>query len=179
MATLSWNIKLLGNLTSEDFSIWKEVAKIPSCYNFTITDSANGWAELPGLQESSLPIPEDKNTIIITGKDAYNLFEPYCFADHKCVMNTESSNFRTGTRILSTMMSSDGLLERHVIETLSSKIDMGTWMKKYYPEAAPILNAAGKYTDESGYLDNSDESVILENAICKYILHSLGIYKIR
>ena len=177
MATLNWNIKLLGNITSEDFSVWKEVAKIPSCYNFTITESENGWGEHPGFEEASIPIPEDENTIIISGKDAYNLFEPYCFAGHKCVMNTESTNFRTGTQILSLMMASDGLLDRSVIETLSAKIDMDKWMRKYHPEAAPILNAAGKYTDPSGLLDNSDEAVVLENAICKYVLHSLGICK--
>jgi hypothetical protein len=178
MATLNWNIKLLGNLTPRDFTVWKDAAKIPECYNFTITDSASGWGEYPGEKETSLPIPEEENTVIITGKDTYNLFEPYCFAGHKCVMNTEASDYRTGTKILSTIMASDGLLDKDVIETIASKVDMTTWIKKNYPEAVPCCDDMESCIDPAtGYLNDTDNAVKLENAICKYVLNSLGICK--
>lgn len=178
MATLNWSIKLLANLTPSDFSVWKDAAKIPSCYNFTVTNSADGWGEYPGEKEATIPIPDEGNTLIITGKDQYNLFSPYCFENHRCVMNTEASDYRTGTKILSTMMTSDGLLDKSVIEAITGKVDMNTWIKKNYPEAASCLNDMNGCTDPiTGYLNDTDNSVKLENAICKYILSSLGICK--
>lgn len=178
MTTLAWNVKLLGNLTPQDFSVWKAAAKIPECYTFNITSSADGWGEYPELQEGTIPIPDEENTIIITGKDQYNLFEPYCFAGHKCVMNTENGDFETGTKILSTIMTSDGLLDKSVIEAISDKVDMDIWIKTYYPEAAPCLNNMSNCVDPvTGYLNSTGDAVRLENAIDKYILSSLGICK--
>lgn len=176
--TLSWKIKLLGNLTPSDFAIWKSAAKIPECYVFEITSSADGWGEYPWEKEATIPIPDDGNTLIITGKDQYNLFEPYCFENHKCVMNTENSDYATGTKILSTIMASDGLLDKSVIETITGKVDMNAWIKKNYPEAAPCLNDMNGCTDPvTGYLNNTENAIKLENAICKYVLSSLGICK--
>jgi len=178
MATLKWNIKLLGNLTPTDFAVWKAAAKIPECYVFEITDNASGWGDYPQFQEASIPIPEEENTIIITGKDKYDLFEPYCFAGHKCVMNTEDSDYRTGTKLLSTMLTSDGLLESGVIESISGKVDMTVWIKKNYPEAARCLANMDACTDPTtGYLNDTDDAVKLTNAMCKYILSSLGVCK--
>jgi hypothetical protein len=180
MATLNWNVKLLGNLTDRDFSIWKSAAKIPECYNFIITSSADGWGEYPWEKEATIPIPDEGNTLLIVGKDQYNLFSPYCFGNHKCVMNTETSDYATGTKILSTMMSSDGLLERNVIEAITSKVDMVAWIKKNYPEAAPCCNNMNECVDAAtGYLNDTDNAIKLENAICKYVLHSLGICKLK
>lgn len=178
MATLNWNVKLLGNLTPSDFTVWKDTAKIPGCYNFTVTNSADGWGEYPGEKEASIPIPDEGNTIIVTGKDAYDLFEPYCFADHKCVMNTEQTDFETGTRILSTIMSSDGLLDKNVIEAITNKIDMREWIKLNYPEATPCLDKISQCTDPAtGYLNGTPDAIKLENAMCKYVLSALGICK--
>lgn len=178
MATLAWNVKLLGNLTPQDFSVWKAAAKIPECYTFNITSSADGWGEYPELQEGTIPIPDEENTIIITGKDQYNLFEPYCFAGHKCVMNTEPDDYATGTKILSTIMTSDDLLDKGVIEAIADKVDMNTWIRRYYPEAAPCLNNMSDCVDPAtGYLNSTVDAVKLENAIDKYILSSLGICK--
>jgi hypothetical protein len=176
MATLAWNVKLLGNLTPQDFSVWKAAAKIPECYTFNITSSADGWGEYPELQEGTVPIPNDDNTIIIVGKDQYNLFEPYCFAGHKCVMNTEPDDYATGTKILSTIMTSDGMLDKSVIDAITDKIDMDAWIRKYAPEAAHCLDNMSVCTDPTtGYLNSTGDAVKLENAIDKYILSSLGV----
>jgi len=176
MATLQWNVKLLGNLTPQDFSIWKAVAKIPECYVFNITSSADGWGEYPELQEGTIPIPDEGNTIIIVGKDRYNLFEPYCYPGHKCIMNTEPDDYATGTKILSTIMSSDGMLDKSVIEAIADKIDMDTWIRANAPEAAHCLDNMSSCIDPAtGTLNPTGDAVHLENAICKYILSSLGI----
>lgn len=178
MATLAWNVKLLGNLTPQDFSVWKSAAKIPECYTFNITSSADGWGEYPELQEGTIPIPDEENTIIIVGKDRYNLFEPYCYSGHKCIMNTEPDDYATGTKILSTIMSSDGMLDRSVIETISDKIDMNTWIRANAPEAAHCLDNMSACTDPvTGTLNTTGDAVKLQNAICKYILSSLGVCK--
>ena len=176
MATLHWNVKLLGNLTPRDFSVWKEAAKIPSCYTFTVTDSVSGWGEYPGLQEASVPIPNEDNTILIVGKDQYNLFEPICFLGHKCVMNTERDDFATGTKILTMMLTSDGLLDHNVVGAVTDKVDMDAWIRKYAPEAAHCLGNMSTCADPvTGQLNSTADAVKLENAIDKYILSSLGI----
>jgi len=178
MTTLKWNVKLLGNFSKQDFSVWVAAAKIPECYVFNITDSADGWGEYPELQEGTIPIPDEGNTLIITGKDKYDLFEPYCFEGHKCVMNAENGEFETGTKILSTIMTSDGLLDRETIESISNKLDMGMWIKKNYPEAAHCLDKMSECVDPvTGYLNSTGDAVKLENAICKYVLSSLDICK--
>jgi len=178
MATLNWNVKLLGNLTQSDFTVWKDAAKIPGCYNFTVTNSADGWGEYPGEKEATIPIPDEGNTIIITGKDQYDLFSPYCFADHKCVMNTEQTDFETGTRILSTIMTSDGLLDRGVIESIANKIDMREWIRLNYPEATQCLDKLPQCVDPAtGTLNGTPDAIKLENAVCKYVLSALGICK--
>jgi hypothetical protein len=178
MPTLNWNVKLLGNLQKQDFSVWISAAKIPGCYTFTVTNSADGWGLYPWEKESTIPIPDEGNTLIITGKDQYDLFEPYCFENHKCVMNTEISDYRTGTKILSTIMTSDGLLDKNVIESITDKVDMNTWIKKNHPEAIPCLSNMASCTDPTtGYLNDTDNAVKLENAICKYVLSSLNICK--
>ena len=178
MATLDWSVKLLGNLTPQDFSVWKAAAKIPECYTFNITSNVDGWGEYPELQEGTIPIPDEENTLIIVGKDQYNLFEPYCYHGNKCIMNTEPDDYATGTKILSTIMSSDGLLDKSVIEAISDKVDMNAWIKTYYPEAAHCLNNMQACVDPvTGYLNTTGDAVRLENAICKYILSSLGICK--
>lgn len=175
---LNWSIKLLGNLTPQDFTVWKDAAKIPSCYVFTITNSADGWGEYPGEKGVSVPIPEDDNTIIIVGKDQYNLFDPICFLGHKCVMNTEQTDFETGTRILSTIMTSDGLLDKNVIESIANKIDMREWIRLNYPEATQCLDKLPQCIDPTtGTLNGTPDAVKLENAVCKYVLSALGICK--
>lgn len=178
MATLNWNVKLLGGLVPRDFSTWCAVAKIPSCYVFNVTNSADGWGEYPGLQEGTIPIPDEENTIIIVGKDRYNLFSSYCYQGHKCIVSTESDDFATGTAILTTIMSSDGLLNRDVIDAIADKVDMNTWIRKNYPEAAPCLDNISACTDPAtGDLNATGDAVKLQNAICKYILSSLGVCK--
>ncbi|HPE06118.1 MAG TPA: hypothetical protein PLW50_00155 [Smithellaceae bacterium] len=187
MATLNWNVKLLGNLSARDFAVWKEVAGIPSCYVFEVSDGSSAGCSTTGKDEkcntctnligTGAPIPEEDNTIIVAGRDDYNLFEPYCFEGHKITMNTEFSDYNTGTRMLSLMMNTDGLLDKDVIETLQQKVDMTKWIKENHKEAAAFIDDIDKYTDGGGYLNDSNEAVILENAICKYVLTTLGIYK--
>jgi deoxycytidylate deaminase len=187
MTTLDWNVKLLGNLSARDFAVWKEVAGIPSCYVFNVSDGSTAGCSTTSQGENcatrtnltgvGAPIPDEDNTIIVAGRDDYNLFEPYCFEGHKITMNTEFSDYNTGTRMLSLMMNTDGLLDKGIIETLQQKVDMTKWIKKNHKEAAAIIDSMDKYTDSEGYLDDSNEAVILENAICKYVLATLGIYK--
>jgi len=178
MTTLKWSIKLLGNLTDRDFVIWKAAAKIPECYVFEITSSADGWGEYPGMKEATIPIPDEGNTLLIVGKDHYNLFEPYCFPDHKCVINADVNDFKTGTLILSTIMTSDGLLDKSVIEAITGKVDMASWIKKYYPAASPCFDDMDACIDPAtGCLNDTDNAVKLSNAICKYVLSSLGVCK--
>jgi hypothetical protein len=173
---LTWNVRLLGNLTKQDFATWCAVAKIPSCYIFNVTNSADGWGEYPELQEGTIPIPDAENTLIIVGKDRYNLFSSYCYQGHKCIMNTESDDYATGTAILTTIMSSDGMLDASVIESIADKVDMNTWIRKYAPDAAHCLDNMSACTDPvTGTLNTTGDAVKLQNAICKYILSSLGI----
>ena len=176
MTTLNWNVKLLGGLVPSDFSVWKAVAKIPECYNFTVTDSESGWAHYLDENGVNLPIPDEGNTLVITGGDPGDMFEPMCFPNHKCIMATESTDLATGTKILTTLMTSDGLLDDGVIGVLNTHVDMVAWIKRHAPEAMSCMNNISACTDPiTGRLNDSEDALHFENAVCRYVLSTLGL----
>jgi hypothetical protein len=179
MATLAWNIKLLGNLTERDFIAWKTAANIPSIYSFDVTTqdmktNPSYWDD--EHQESTLLAPETDNTIVITGREGVVDFDPYCYAGSRCVMMAQKDDFTTGTEVFALMLTCDGLLSRDVLDKIMNTVDLGEWIKKYQPSALAAYNNRSTLVGIDGYIDEeSPEGEKLKNAICQYVVKVLAL----
>jgi hypothetical protein len=179
MATLAWNIKLLGNLTERDFNTWRTSAKIPTIYNFDVTTQdmktdSSYWDT--NQEDSPVPIPEESNTIIITGREGNVDFTPYCYSGNRCLMMAQPDDFTTGTEIFALMLTCDGLLDRDILNKVMDNVDLGTWIQKYQPDAVSAYNNRSTLVGVDGYIDDGNpEGEKLKNAICQYVVKVLGL----
>jgi hypothetical protein len=181
MATLAWNIKLLGNLTERDFLAWKTAAKIPSVYNFNVSVQDKGreqsyWED--EHQPTTVIVPGEDNTIVVVGREGGTDFEPLCFAGNRCTMFAQKDDFTTGTELLALMLTCDGLLDRGVLNKVMDNVDLGEWIKKNQPDALDAYNHRDTLIGADGYIDESNaEGEKLKNAMCQYVVKVLGLGK--
>lgn len=179
MATLAWNIKLLGNLTARDFETWRVDAKIPAVYHFNVTSQdANREQSYwdTERQEATSIVPGGDNTIIISGNEGVVEFEPYCYAGNRCVMMSHKDCFRTGTDLFALILTSDGLLDPSVLNKLMDTVDLGTWIKKHQPDALDAYNHRTDLIAPDGFIDDSTpDGEKLKNAVCQYVVKVLEL----
>jgi hypothetical protein len=176
MATLAWNINLLGGITKDDFEAWRVAAKIPPVYNFNVIEGN----KVPDYWDNSnitQTFPEVDNTIIITGYEAGVDFDPYCYAGNRCTMMAEKNDaFATGTEVFALMLTCDGLLSADTLNKLMDNVDFGAWVKNNFPERYPIYNNRTALIGSNGYIDEDNpDGEKLKNTICQYVVKVLGL----
>ncbi len=196
MATLHWNVKLLGGLTQKDFEAWTSAANIPTCYDFSVvttapprytyTDEPQPYLS-PSLQGTTQNVPEDESTIVITGRSItpFTYEDPYCYDGHRCVLMADPDDFTTGTKLFSVILSSDNLISKENLITIMNVVDFGTWVTKNIPSVVPYMDNLEQYIDSDGFLQRpiagnpelSKAVIHIENAICQYVANTLQICK--
>lgn len=181
MTTTVWNIKLLGNLNESDFDRWVAAAKIPTGYHFDVsvynaTKSGSYWDV--DHNEATPSIPQEENTIIISGREGVVDFGTYCYDGGRCTMMAQKDDFTTGTELLALMLTCDGLLDKSVLNKLMDTVDLGNWIKKNQPSALPAYNNMNSLMGSDGYIDDDNpEGEKLKNAMCQYVVKVLGVLK--
>src|SRR5271157_2039639 len=196
MATLHWNVTLLGGLTDKDFNSWTTAANIPSCYDFSVATTAPPRYTYddepqpyftPSTQGTTQNVPLEDNTITITGRSVtpFTYEEPYCYSGHRCVMMADPDDFVTGTKLFSVILASDNLLTKGNLNTIMNIVDFSTWVTTNMPSVAPYMSSLEQYVDADGFLfrpiaENptlSTAVIRIENAICQYVANTLQICK--
>ena len=182
MATTVWNIKLIGGLTEQDFERWITAANVPTGYHFSVddTDDASGdyWTPKNEGTISPILIPDQDDTIVISGVTDDFMYTATCFPGHRCSMSVGTDDFANGTEVFALILNSDGLLGRDLLNKLFDTVDLGVWIKKNQPSAVRAYNNADTLMDETGtIIENFEEGEILKNAICQYVVSVLAIWK--
>lgn len=181
MVTVEWNIKLLGNLTERDVDRWISAAGIPTGYHFTISRQdakrdAKSYYEQEG-QGATVIVPEENNTIVVTGGEGVVDFKPYCYPGNKCIMMAQKTDFATGTELFSLILTCDGFLDKNALNSVMDTVPLGDWIKKNQPSALNAFNNIDNLTTADGYInEDTTDGVKLKNAICQYITKVLGLW---